>query len=176
VLWGGNGTNGQHAFFELMHQGTRLIPADFIVAANTHNPVRDQHAMLLANMFAQTRALMWGRQLDEVEAEMRAQGADDSTIAMLAPHKVIPGNKPSNTILMRDHTPYTLGMLVALYEHKIFCQGILWRLNSFDQWGVELGKQMASSILPRLSEEGAVTAYDGSTNALINMVKGMMHP
>jgi len=176
VLWGGNGTNGQHAFFELMHQGTRLIPADFIIAANTHNPVRDQHAMLLANMFAQTRALMWGRQLDEVEAEMRAQGADDSTIAMLAPHKVIPGNKPSNTILMRDHTPYTLGMLVALYEHKIFCQGILWRLNSFDQWGVELGKQMASSILPRLSEEGAVTAYDGSTNALINMVKGMMHP
>ena len=176
VLWGGNGTNGQHAFFELMHQGTRLIPCDFIVAANTHNPVRNQHAMLLANMFAQTRALMWGRQLSEVEEEMRGQGVDPDTIRFLAPHKVIPGNKPSNTILMRDHTPYTLGMLVAMYEHKIFCQGIIWRLNSFDQWGVELGKQMANSILPRLAEEGTVTAYDASTNALIKMVQGMMHP
>ncbi|MEW6764597.1 MAG: glucose-6-phosphate isomerase [Pseudomonadota bacterium] len=176
VLWGGHGTNGQHAFFELMHQGTRLIPCDFIVAANTHNPVGDQHAMLIANMFAQTRALMWGRTQDEVETEMRAQGADEDTLRWLAPHKVIPGNKPSNTILMRDHTPYTLGMLIALYEHKIFTQGILWRLNSFDQWGVELGKQMASSILPKLTGDGVVSDYDGSTNALIGMVKGMRHP
>ncbi|MEW6444930.1 MAG: glucose-6-phosphate isomerase [Pseudomonadota bacterium] len=176
ILWGGHGTNGQHAFFELMHQGTRLIPCDFIVAANTHNPAGDQHSMLIANMFAQTRALMWGRTQDEVEAEMRAQGADEDTIRWLAPHKTIPGNKPSNTILMRDHTPYTLGMLIALYEHKIFVQGIVWRLNSFDQWGVELGKQMANSILPRLKGDGEVRDYDASTNALIGMVKGMTHP
>ncbi|MEF3192647.1 MAG: glucose-6-phosphate isomerase, partial [Halothiobacillaceae bacterium] len=162
ILWGGQGTNGQHAFFELLHQGTRLVPCDFIVAANTHNPVGNQHAVLISHMLAQARALMWGRTLAEVELEMREQGADAATIRKLAPHKVIPGNKPSNVILMRDHTPYTLGMLIALYEHKIFTQGIVWRINSFDQWGVELGKQMANSILPRLLADAPVTEYDSS--------------
>lgn len=176
ILWGGHGTNGQHAFFELLHQGTRLVPCDFIVAANTHNPVGHQHAALVSHMLAQTRVLMWGRTLAEVELEMREQGADVATIRKLAPHKVIPGNKPSNALLMRDHTPYTLGMLIALYEHKIFTQGIVWRINSFDQWGVELGKQMANSILPRLLADEPVTEYDGSTNGLIGRVKSMMHP
>ena len=175
ILWGGNGTNGQHAFYQLIHQGTRLIPCDFIAAANTHNPLGQQHAMLLANLFAQSRALMWGRTREEVEAEMRAQGLDEAKIAELAPHRVFEGNKPSNTIVMRDHTPYTLGMLLALYEHKIFVQGIIWRINSFDQWGVELGKQMANDILPRLSESEAVTQYDASTNGLIQLVKSLMH-
>ncbi len=176
VLWGGNGTNGQHAFYQLIHQGTRLIPCDFIAAANTHNPLGQQHAMLLANLLAQSRALMWGRGLDEVEAEMRAKGVDEAKITELAPHRVFVGNKPSSTIVMRDHTPYTLGMLLALYEHKIFVQGIIWRINSFDQWGVELGKQMANDILPRLDESEAATQYDASTNGLIQLVKSLMHP
>ncbi len=175
ILWGGNGTNGQHAFYQLIHQGTRLIPCDFIATANTHNPLGQQHAMLLANLFAQSRALMWGRTRDEVEAEMRAQGLSEAKIAELAPHRVFEGNKPSSTIVMRDHTPYTLGMLTALYEHKIFVQGIIWRINSFDQWGVELGKQMASDILPRLGESETVTQYDASTNGLIQLVKSLMH-
>jgi glucose-6-phosphate isomerase len=175
ILWGGNGTNGQHAFYQLIHQGTRLIPCDFIAAANTHNPLGQQHAMLLANLFAQSRALMWGRTREEVEAEMRAQGLDEARIAELAPHRVFEGNKPSSTIVMRDHTPYTLGMLLALYEHKIFVQGIVWRINSFDQWGVELGKQMANDILPRLAESEAVNQYDASTNGLIQLVKSLMH-
>jgi glucose-6-phosphate isomerase len=175
VLWGGNGTNGQHAFYQLIHQGTRLIPCDFIAAANTHNPLGQQHAMLLANLFAQSRALMWGRDLGEVEAEMRAKGEDEARISELAPHRVFVGNKPSSTIVMRDHTPYTLGMLLALYEHKIFVQGIIWRINSFDQWGVELGKQMASDILPRLAESEPTTQYDTSTNGLIQLVKSLMH-
>ncbi|MDM7321952.1 MAG: glucose-6-phosphate isomerase [Gammaproteobacteria bacterium] len=176
ILWGGHGTNGQHAFFELLHQGTRLVPCDFIAAANTHNPAGHQHAILLSHMLAQTRALMLGRTLAEVELEMREQGVDEATIRRLAPHKVIPGNKPSNVILMRDHTPFSLGMLIALYEHKIFVQGIVWRINSFDQWGVELGKQMASSILSRLLADEPVSEYDSSTNNLIRVIKGMMHP
>ncbi|MDD2894148.1 MAG: glucose-6-phosphate isomerase [Halothiobacillaceae bacterium] len=175
ILWGGHGTNGQHAFYQLIHQGTRLIPCDFIAAANTHNPLGQQHAMLLANLLAQSRALMWGRGLIEVEAEMRAKGLDEAEIAKLAPHRVFDGNKPSSTIVMRDHTPYTLGMLIALYEHKIFVQSIIWRINAFDQWGVELGKQMASDILPRLGESQAATQYDASTNGLIELVKGLMH-
>ena len=175
ILWGGHGTNGQHAFYQLIHQGTRLIPCDFIAAANTHNPLGQQHAMLLANLLAQSRALMWGRGLSEVEAEMRAKGLDEAEIAKLAPHRVFDGNKPSSTIVMRDHTPYTLGMLIALYEHKIFVQSIIWRINAFDQWGVELGKQMASDILPRLGESQAATQYDASTNGLIELVKGLMH-
>ena len=175
ILWGGHGTNGQHAFYQLIHQGTRLIPCDFIAAANTHNPLGQQHAMLLANLLAQSRALMWGRGLSEVEAEMRAKGLDEAEISKLAPHRVFDGNKPSSTIVMRDHTPYTLGMLIALYEHKIFVQSIIWRINAFDQWGVELGKQMASDILPRLGESQAATQYDASTNGLIELVKGLMH-
>ncbi|MGD9887713.1 MAG: glucose-6-phosphate isomerase [Halothiobacillaceae bacterium] len=175
ILWGGHGTNGQHAFYQLIHQGTRLIPCDFIAAANTHNPLGQQHAMLLANLLAQSRALMWGRDLSEVEAEMRAKGMDENEIAKLAPHRVFEGNKPSSTIVMRDHTPYTLGMLIALYEHKIFVQSIIWRINAFDQWGVELGKQMASDILPRLGESQAASQYDASTNGLIELVKSLMH-
>ncbi len=175
ILWGGNGTNGQHAFYQLIHQGTRLIPCDFIAPANTHNPLGQQHAMLLANLLAQTRALMWGRTRDEVEAEMRGKGMSEEAIQTLAPHRVFPGNKPSSTILMRDHTPYTLGMLIALYEHKIFVQGIIWRINSFDQWGVELGKEMASDILPRLSEASPTTQYDASTNGLIERIKHLQH-
>ncbi|MEW5837523.1 MAG: glucose-6-phosphate isomerase [Pseudomonadota bacterium] len=175
ILWGGHGTNGQHAFYQLIHQGTRLIPCDFIAASNTHNPLGRQHSMLLANLLAQSRALMWGRSREEVEAEMRADGLSEESIAQLAPHRVFTGNKPSSTIVMRDHTPYALGMLIALYEHKIFVQGVIWRINSFDQWGVELGKQMANDILPRLAESEAATQYDASTNGLIQLIKGQMH-
>ncbi len=175
ILWGGHGTNGQHAFFQLLHQGTHLVPCDFIAAANTHNPVGQQHAILLSHMLAQTRVLMWGLTLEEVEQEMRAQGEDEETIRRLAPHKVIPGNKPSNTLLMHDLTPYTLGMLIALYEHKIFTQGIVWRINSFDQWGVELGKKVANSILPSLVSDHPASDLDASTEGLIGVLKGMMH-
>lgn len=175
ILWGGHGTNGQHAFFQLLHQGTHLVPCDFIAAANTHNPVGQQHAILLSHLLAQTRVLMWGLTLEEVEREMRAQGEDEETIRRLAPHKVIPGNKPSNTLLMHDLTPYTLGMLIALYEHKIFTQGIVWRINSFDQWGVELGKKVANSILPSLVSDHPASDLDASTEGLIGVLKGMMH-
>ncbi len=172
VIWGEPGTNGQHAFFQLIHQGTQMIPCDFIGAVNPAHPEGDHHAKLMANFFAQTEALMQGRTEGEVRAELEAQGLAAETIDALAPHKVFPGNRPSNTILLDRLTPYSLGMLVAAYEHKIFVQGVIWRINSFDQWGVELGKVLAKTIL---AEEDALLAgddvdlsrHDGSTAGLL---------
>ncbi len=164
VIWGATGINGQHAFYQLIHQGTKLIPADFIVSLQPHETVGEQHDILMANFLAQTEALMCGRTLAETRAVMQAEGrADDETIA----HKVFAGNHPSNAIMLDKLTPHTLGMLVALYEHKIFVQGIIWNLNSYDQWGVELGKQLAKTILPELTAVEDTLAHDGSTNALI---------
>jgi glucose-6-phosphate isomerase len=160
IVWGQPGTNGQHAFFQLLHQGTKLVPADFIGCCRTHNPVGDHHDQLIANLFAQTQALAFGK----TEVEVRAEGVSDA----LAPHRTFPGNRPSNTLLLESLTPASLGALVALYEHKVFVQGSLWNLNSFDQWGVELGKALAKRILPELAAVDApVLAHDSSTNALI---------
>jgi glucose-6-phosphate isomerase len=166
VIWGEPGTNGQHAFFQLLHQGTDLIPADFLAAMQTHKPVADQHRMLLANCLAQTEALMRGKSRDVVEAELKASGLDADAIASLAPHKVFAGNQPSNTLLYRKLTPEVLGALIALYEHKVFVQGKIWGVNSFDQWGVELGKQLASTILGEM-QAGVVGSHDSSTTALL---------
>jgi glucose-6-phosphate isomerase len=171
VVWGEPGTNGQHAFFQLIHQGTRLVPADFLAPVHSQNPLGQHHAILLANFFAQTEALMKGKTEAEARAELAAAGAGEATIDMLAPHKVFEGNRPTTTILFDRLTPRTLGRLVALYEHKIFVQGVIWNINSFDQWGVELGKQLAKAILPELAADGPVTSHDGSTNALINHFK-----
>ncbi len=171
VVWGEPGTNGQHAFYQLIHQGTRLIPCDFIAPAVSHNPVGEHHRILLSNFFAQPEALMRGRTLEEVTAELLAQGMDEAAAHRLAPHKVMPGNRPSNSLLMEKITPYSLGRLIALYEHKIFVQGVIWGIDSFDQWGVELGKQLARTILPELADERPVTSHDSSTNGLINHYK-----
>ena len=171
VIWGEPGTNGQHAFYQLIHQGTPLIPCDFIAPALSHNPVGDHHVKLLANFFAQTEALMNGKTEEEAKAELKAQGLSDQEINKLAPFKVFNGNKPSNSFLVRKITPYTLGQLIALYEHKIFVQGIIWNIFSFDQWGVELGKQLAGKVLPELQTSDPVTSHDGSTNGLINAWK-----
>ena len=157
VIWGEPGTNGQHAFFQLIHQGTQMIPCDFIGAVNPAHPEGDHHAKLMANFFAQTEALMQGRPEGAVRSELESQGLDAETIDVLAQHKVFPGNRPSNTILLDRLTPFSLGMLVAAYEHKIFVQGVIWRINSFDQWGVELGKVLAKTIL---AEEEALLAGD----------------
>lgn len=167
VLWGGVGTNGQHAFFQLIHQGTQMIPADFIAAVQTHYPLGEHHSILLSNFFAQTEALMRGKTEAEVRIELTAAGLDAGAIEALLPHKVFAGNKPTNSILFRKLTPRTLGRLIALYEHKIFVQGIIWNINSFDQWGVELGKQLATHIQPELRGGNEVTAHDSSTNGLI---------
>jgi glucose-6-phosphate isomerase len=163
VIWGEPGTNGQHAFYQLIHQGTRIIPCDFLAPVESHNPIGKHHAILLANFFAQTEALMRGKTPDEV----RAEGAKDA----LVPHKTFTGNRPSTSIVVQKVTPKTLGSLVAMYEHKIFVQGIVWDIYSFDQWGVELGKQLASKILPELEDDKPVTTHDGSTNGLINLFK-----
>jgi glucose-6-phosphate isomerase len=171
VVWGEPGTNGQHAFYQLLHQGTRLVPADFIAPVHTHNPLGDHHLVLLANYFAQTEALMRGKTEDEVRAELEAQKLPASRVAELAPHKTFPGNRPTTSILVKKITPRTLGMLVALYEHKIFTQGIVWNIYSFDQWGVELGKQLAKKIEPELRAPGDVATHDASTNGLINRWK-----
>jgi glucose-6-phosphate isomerase len=170
IIWGEPGTNGQHAFFQLLHQGTRLAPIDFIAETQSHNPEGDHHAMLLANCLAQSEALMRGKTEDEVRAELRAQGLDDISAAALAPHKVFSGNRPSNTLLLTMLTPYSLGMLVALYEHKVFVQGTIWGVNSYDQWGVELGKQLANRILPEL-RDGAAASHDCSTAGLIAHIR-----
>lgn len=167
VLWGGVGTNGQHAFFQLIHQGTQTIPADFIAAAQTHYPLGEHHAILLSNYFAQTEALMRGKTEAEVRAELQAAGLDAKAIEVLLPHKVFKGNKPTNSILFGKLTPRTLGRLIALYEHKIFVQGIVWNINSFDQWGVELGKQLATHLQPELRSGAEISTHDSSTNGLI---------
>jgi glucose-6-phosphate isomerase len=161
VIWGEPGTNGQHAFYQLIHQGTSLIPCDFIAPANSHNLIGDHHLKLMSNFFAQTEALMNGKTAKEVENEQTP----------LVPFKVFEGNKPTNSILVRKVTPRTLGSLIAMYEHKIFVQGILWNIFSFDQWGVELGKQLAKEILPELQESGEINSHDASTNLLINTFK-----
>ena len=171
VIWGEPGTNGQHAFYQLIHQGTKLIPCDFLAPVETHNPTGQHHAILLSNFFAQTEALMKGKTEGEVRAELTAAGMSGEKLERLVPHKVFAGNKPTNSIMFQKLTPRTLGNLIALYEHKIFTQGVIWNINSFDQWGVELGKQLAKVILPELSQDGPVTTHDASTNGLINHYK-----
>lgn len=171
VIWGEPGTNGQHAFYQLLHQGTVLVPADFIAPAISHNPIGDHHAKLLSNFFAQTEALMNGKTAQEVRDELIAAGKKEFEIEKLVPFKTFPGNRPTNTFLVRKITPFTLGQLIAFYEHKIFVQGIIWNIFSFDQWGVELGKQLANNILPELQNEQEVTNHDSSTNGLINYFK-----
>ncbi|MHB1300952.1 MAG: glucose-6-phosphate isomerase, partial [Burkholderiales bacterium] len=171
VIWGEPGTNGQHAFYQLIHQGTRLIPADFIAPLETHHPLGEHHAILLSNFFAQTEALMKGKTPEEARRELGQSGMDAEKMEKLLPHKVFAGNRPTNSILFRKLTPKTLGALIALYEHKIFVQGIIWRINSFDQWGVELGKQLASKILPEFSTQQPSSTHDSSTNHLVNRFK-----
>jgi len=173
VIWGEPGTNGQHAFFQLLHQGTPLIPCDFIAPAQSHNPIGDHHPKLLSNFFAQTEALMNGKTEMEAQGELEKQGLSGEQIAKLLPFKMFPGNKPTNSMLLKKITPFTLGQLIALYEHKIFVQGIIWNIFSFDQWGVELGKQLATRILPELENDDAVSNHDSSTNGLINAFKTM---
>ena len=173
IIWGEPGTNGQHAFYQLIHQGTRLIPADFIAPAQTHNPMGEHHPMLLANYFAQTEALMKGKTAEEARRELEAAGLPPEKVAALLPHKCFPGNRPTSSILVKKLTPRTLGSLIAMYEHKIFTQGVLWNVFSFDQWGVELGKQLASKILPELRSAEPVTSHDPSTNGLINHYKAV---
>ena len=171
VIWGEPGTNGQHAFYQLIHQGTHLIPADFLAPAISHNPCGDHHHKLLSNFFAQTEALMRGKSIEEVLEELKASGKSDEEIKKILPHKLFDGNKPTNSILFRKLTPETLGSLIAMYEHKIFVQGVIWNIFSFDQWGVELGKQMANQILPELTNTQPVISHDASTNGLINAFK-----
>ncbi|MDB5286534.1 MAG: glucose-6-phosphate isomerase [Mucilaginibacter sp.] len=171
VIWGEPGTNGQHAFYQLIHQGTKLIPCDFIAPAQSHNPIGEHHNMLLSNFFAQTEALMNGKTDDEVIAELKKAGKTDDEISKIAPFKVFEGNRPTNSILVKKITPRTLGSLIAMYEHKIFVQGIIWNIYSFDQWGVELGKQLAGKILPELKDNAEVNSHDSSTNGLINQYK-----
>jgi len=171
VIWGEPGTNGQHAFYQLIHQGTKLIPCDFIAPALSHNPIGDHHAILLSNFFAQTEALMKGKTYDEVIAELRLSGMSDEKILLQAPFRVFKGNRPTNSILFRKLFPRTLGSLIAMYEHKIFVQGVIWNIFSFDQWGVELGKQLAKKILPELFDKNKVSSHDSSTNGLVNTFK-----
>ncbi len=171
IIWGEPGTNGQHAFYQLIHQGTKLIPSDFLAPILSHNPMDDQHQMLLSNFFAQTEALMKGKTIEEARAELEASGMSAEEIKTLLPHKVFPGNKPTNSIMYKRLTPKTLGSLIAMYEHKIFVQGVIWNVNSFDQWGVELGKQLAKKILPELETPDQITTHDSSTNGLINFYK-----
>jgi glucose-6-phosphate isomerase len=194
IIWGEPGTNGQHAFYQLIHQGTKLIPCDFLAPVETHNPISEHHLILLSNFFAQTEALMKGKSEEAVREDMRAAireklekngtglgGAEleravewemaKPETARVIPHKVFEGNRPTNSILFQKLTPRTLGSLIAMYEHKIFTQGIIWNINSFDQWGVQLGKDLAGKILPELKAPGTVTTHDSSTNGLINEFK-----
>jgi glucose-6-phosphate isomerase len=171
VIWGEPGTNGQHAFYQLIHQGTQLIPCDFIAPAISHNPIGDHHLKLMPNFFAQTEALMNGKSLEEVKLEMEKEGTPPEVVEKIAPHRVFEGNRPTNSILVKKIDPATLGGLIAMYEHKIFVQGVIWNIYSFDQWGVELGKVLAKSILSELESDVEVTRHDGSTNALINAFK-----
>lgn len=171
VIWGEPGTNGQHAFYQLIHQGTQLIPADFIAPAITHNKIGNHHTLLMSNFFAQTEALMNGKTKKEVDIELEKAGLSTEQINKIGPFKVFEGNKPTNSILVKQITPKTLGSLIAMYEHKIFVQGIIWNIFSYDQWGVELGKQLANSILPELESDQEINSHDSSTNGLINKFK-----
>jgi glucose-6-phosphate isomerase len=171
IVWGEPGTNGQHAFYQLIHQGTRLVPCDFLAPLESHNPMGKHHEVLLANFFAQTEALMRGKTPEEARAELEAQKLPEERVRELVPHKSFPGNRPTTSIVFPKVTPKTLGMLIALYEHKIFVQGIVWNIFSFDQWGVELGKQLAKKIEPELERPGVVASHDASTNGLINRYK-----
>ena len=173
VIWGEPGTNGQHAFYQLIHQGTKLIPADFLAAAISHNPIGEHHSILLSNFFAQTEALLNGKTQKQVAAELKKDGKSDKEIQKLLPQKLFEGNRPTNSIIFNKLTPKVLGSLIALYEHKIFVQGVIWNIFSFDQWGVELGKQLAKKILPELEGDKPVDSHDGSTNGLINAYKQM---
>ncbi|MDO8293885.1 MAG: glucose-6-phosphate isomerase [Gallionella sp.] len=176
VMWGEPGTNGQHAFYQLLHQGTRLVPADFLAPLHSHNPTGEHHAILLTNCFAQTEALMLGKTEAEVRAELEAQGLHGEELEALLPHKVFPGNSPTNTLLFDRLDPHTLGMLIALYEHKVFVQGVVWNINPFDQWGVELGKQLAGKILPELRDAATVSTHDASTGGLIDHFRKHARP
>ncbi|MDE9433200.1 glucose-6-phosphate isomerase [Xenorhabdus bovienii] len=171
IIWGEPGTNGQHAFYQLIHQGTKLIPCDFIAPAISHNPLSDHHSKLLSNFFAQTEALAFGKNREQVEAEFVAAGKNAQDVANVVPFKVFEGNRPTNSILLREITPFSLGALIAMYEHKIFAQGAILNIFSFDQWGVELGKQLANRILPELHDDEAINSHDSSTNGLINRFK-----
>jgi len=173
IVWGAPGTNGQHAFFQLLHQGTRLAPADFLAPALSHNPMGEHHLMLLSNFFAQTEALMQGKSMETVTRELHESNMTVEDIHRLAPHRVFTGNRPSNSILFKQLTPQVLGSLIAMYEHKIFVQGVIWNIFSFDQWGVELGKHLASRIMPELQQDQPVRSHDASTNGLINAYKAM---
>ncbi len=171
IIWGEPGTNGQHAFYQLIHQGTKMVPCDFIAPAITHNPLSDHHQKLLSNFFAQTEALAFGKSREVVEQEYRDQGKDPATLDYVVPFKVFEGNRPTNSILLREITPFSLGALIALYEHKIFTQGVILNIFTFDQWGVELGKQLANRILPELKDDKEISSHDSSTNGLINLYK-----
>ncbi|GAB4034741.1 glucose-6-phosphate isomerase [Spirosoma jeollabukense] len=173
IIWGEPGTNGQHAFYQLIHQGTKLIPCDFLAPAVSQRPIGEHHKILMANYFAQTEALMNGKTEEEAAEELRKSGKTEEEVKALAPFKMFSGNRPTNSILFRKLTPRTLGSLIALYEHKIFTQGVIWDIFSFDQWGVELGKQLASRILPELQDDSPVTTHDSSTNGLMNAFKAM---
>ena len=173
IIWGEPGTNGQHAFYQLIHQGTKMVPCDFIAPAITHNPLSDHHQKLLSNFFAQTEALAFGKSREVVEQEYRDQGKDPATLDYVVPFKVFEGNRPTNSILLREITPFSLGALIALYEHKIFTQGVILNIFTFDQWGVELGKQLANRILPELKDDKEISSHDSSTNGLINRYKAL---
>jgi len=173
IIWGEPGTNGQHAFYQLIHQGTQLIPCDFIAPAQSHNPIGDHHRKLMSNFFAQTEALMNGKTEQEAEKELEKAGLSNEEISKLLPYKVFHGNKPTNSFLIKKITPFNLGQLIAYYEHKIFVQGLIWNIYSFDQWGVELGKQLANKILPELKDDSPVDSHDSSTSGMINLFKEM---
>jgi glucose-6-phosphate isomerase len=173
IIWGQPGTNGQHAFYQLIHQGTKLIPCDFLAAAKSQNPLGEHHTLLLSNFLAQTEALMKGKTTEEARAELIAEGKSGPEMEVLAIHKTFLGNRPTNSFLYPKLTPEILGSLIALYEHKIFTQGAIWDVNSFDQWGVELGKQLAKVILPELKGDELIDTHDASTNGLINAIKSM---
>ena len=173
IIWGEPGTNGQHAFYQLIHQGTPLIPCDFIGAAQSHNPIGDHHQKLMSNFFAQTEALMNGKTEEEAAGELEKSGLNNEAISKLLPYKVFSGNRPTNSFLIKKITPFNLGQLIAFYEHKIFVQGLIWNIFSFDQWGVELGKQLANKILPELKDDERISSHDSSTNGLINIFKEM---
>ena len=171
VIWGEPGTNGQHAFYQLIHQGTLLIPSDFIAPANSHNAIGDHHVKLLSNFFAQTEALLNGKSENEVMVEFMKTSMDEKDVKRLTPYKVFEGNKPTNSFLLKEINPFNVGSLIALYEHKIFVQGVIWNVFSFDQWGVELGKQLANKVLPELENNDTISSHDASTNGLINAYK-----